>query len=132
MIFHDHEIQTLTALHPRRDEFLMYLYLLSDRVQEEDETAAEGIRFLCQIGAQPFVGRGGGSWFAAAANASDALKYNIENEEFRNYVPPDLDPDNTIHGSVGKCLETTIGHWTALTPDRRAELWEEWTPCATT
>lgn len=123
-IFTPDEIATLEALYPDRDEWFMYLYLLSDRVQEEDEGCADGMRFLCAIRQRPFTWGKRSESLSGKYCMAGSCKVRFK-DQFQNKVPMEADPWGW-HFGVAKALSVFLYKWASLPADTRSKLWREW------
>lgn len=129
MIFSELETVTLNNLYPDPDSWWEYLYLLSDRVQEDEgEVVAEGVRFLCEIRQRPYMGKRevwyGVCWWCA----SEKEDYQrLRQDSYRNYLPAELRL-SVAHDfdTPTAALEAYLTNWTTLAPEVRAELWSTW------
>lgn len=124
------ELDTIDALYPNRDHYFEFLWQLSDRVQEESEVGAAGLRFLCEIRQRPFTVTRKILWWCgwgekgdpAAFLLTDAVRY------YRNYIPLCLGL-TTQHKfpTCSSAVTEFLTRWCALKPVTREKVTAEWT-----
>ncbi len=122
-IFTDSERSTLELLYPNRDEWFEFFYLLSDRVQEQDELLADGMRFLCENKQRPFGSEKGKYWWLSARGKP----FGAETDYYANYIPFEIEVVHFKESPDGILLVIEFLHkWAALSSDVRHRLWSEW------
>lgn len=123
---------TLNGIYEDREEWWLYWYLLSDAVQEVDEVAADGMRWLYEIKQRPSEWYGspgsGVHWYATVKPIYDY---------FNNYIP--LAFKEIAYGTTEcmraaghefetpiEALDAFLDRWVELSAETRQRLWREW------
>jgi hypothetical protein len=136
MIFSPEEVSTLEALYPDKESWFQFFYILSDRVQEEDESMADGMRFLCASRQRPYFWTHDDRYWWCCIQLSSLETDsgpNSHRSKFENHLPPvafGLEHWNTGHGSLQEALETFLLKWSSLPLNVRFRLWSEWVEAA--
>ena len=134
MKFLEHERAVLESLYPEREQWWEYLYLLSDRVQEDEgEVPANGVRFLCLIRQRPtkFIYTNNSHWWS-----NDEEDEELDHTGVGNHLPKEFReigyPEDADYPTVTDALEAFIAKWSSLDQPTRDRLWEEFAPAEVT
>lgn len=118
------ECKTLDSLYDNKELWFEFLWQISDRVQEEDEVAAEGIRFLCGIRQRP-TKLSSGYWWCVGNWGETARKAMRQVLSYSCYLPREFD----LYGYSESCsaaLSKAISAWCNFSQQTRSRICSEW------
>lgn len=142
-VFRPEEAATLTVLYGDPDNWWIYWYSLSDRLQEDgDETVADGMRFLYRIRQRPYriirpargLQKAGASvwWMCTVVwkNADVRRSQSVGGSRFNNHLPYEFEyltgsGINKMYSDVASALGAFLTSWTSFTQETRTRLWAE-------